>query len=44
MPKLGLPFYARNMMIIWTTLLLIGSNLCMVAAAWLMFTDIKHPA
>jgi hypothetical protein len=32
------------MMIIWTTLLLIGSNLCTVVAAWFMFTDIKHPA
>ena len=25
-------------------LLLIGLSLCMVAAAWFMFTDIKHPA
>ena len=57
------------MIILWTTLLLIGSNLFMtyawyghlrdfkdkplwfviilswmVAAAWFMFTDIKHPA
>ena len=68
MPLPSIPFYARAMIILWTTLLLIGSNLFMtyawyghlrdfkdkplwfviilswmVAAAWFMFTDIKHP-
>jgi uncharacterized protein (DUF486 family) len=40
-PKLCLPFYARNMMIIWTTLLLIGSNLFMTYAWYGHLRDFK---
>ena len=40
-PKLGLPFYARDMMIIWTTLLLIGSNLFMTYAWYGHLRDFK---
>ncbi len=41
MPHWGLPFYARSMMILWTTLLLIGSNLFMTYAWYGHLRDFK---
>ena len=41
MPHCGLPFYARDMMILWTTLLLIGSNLFMTYAWYGHLRDFK---
>ncbi len=41
MPLCGLPFYARDMMILWTTLLLIGSNLFMTYAWYGHLRDFK---
>ena len=41
MPLCGIPFYARDMMILWTTLLLIGSNLFMTYAWYGHLRDFK---
>jgi uncharacterized protein (DUF486 family) len=41
MPHCGLPFYARDMMILWTALLLIGSNLFMTYAWYGHLRDFK---
>jgi uncharacterized protein (DUF486 family) len=41
MPHCGLPFYARDMMILWTALLLIVSNLFMTYAWYGHLRDFK---